>query len=526
MGDIKSDKHLKTIPWLVAFSTLFVAFSVFLNDTFTSDHVNGYKTISQMPPSFLEYIQGGRILNYFTTWFCWLMGKAGISKLNNELLLQLLVIIFISCAVSELSKLFDRFFVDKEIHVRLLVLPLIMCMSFVNPFFVETFVYVGYELALAIWLVAIAVRKFTEKKYIHAGILLFLAMSVYQSYFALFLIWTTVYIYLDNKDLLAKKPIVEIIKSYVITIIPMGIIIALPKLLAGASDSYSEVKEVSVGGGLADKVLMMIKCWYHVFITELDMMPKCTLLVLFVVVLLTTAIIICKKEQLPNTEVSDADSSKSFKGGRVLINYLLVVVLINLYYVAIYMTGYDQVLARVSWPAFASIAMLVLILTKEIHLNHSLTKNIVSIVSTIAICIIAIYSFIAIKSTQTAATDYLISNKLAEQEIGIIEAYIEAYEKETGNEVNTVYVLPANRQENTSKYLISATYRSAYAHKPTSVEWSNVELLNYLTGNEYDKQTMSETDYNRLFADNDNWNEFMPDEQLVFEENAMYWCVY
>ena len=55
--------------------------------------------------------------------------------------------------------------------------------------------------------------------------------------------------------------------------------------------------------------------------------------------------------------------------------------------------------------------------------------------------------------------------------------------------------------------------------------WSDVLLINYLSGKEYIKVPMDEDVYDMYFRGK-SWETFNADEQLVFDGDTMYWAIY
>lgn len=62
-------------------------------------------------------------------------------------------------------------------------------------------------------------------------------------------------------------------------------------------------------------------------------------------------------------------------------------------------------------------------------------------------------------------------------------------------------------------------YKKAYI-----VSWADVFAVNYYTGQNYVKKEVPEN-VKEYFLDKD-WNEFNVQEQVVFQGDTVYWCVY
>ncbi len=89
-----------------------------------------------------------------------------------------------------------------------------------NPYFFEVFTYTGYEWAIALLLVMEAIKLFMKKRYIVSCIILFLTISVYQSYVEVFLIILTAYIYIHIEEI--QNAVKEYTKMLIVAGIPAG----------------------------------------------------------------------------------------------------------------------------------------------------------------------------------------------------------------------------------------------------------------------------------------------------------------
>ena len=133
-----------------------------MNNTYTSDHVYAF----YYPPSLgnaKSYLAGGRFANLFIDFFYYVIGLIGVTHSFNQWVLQCILIFFIALASLELYCLFEENKSCSNIDYKLLILVTI---NFINPFFIESFVYKGAELGVAIWITVLSVKYFFEKKYI------------------------------------------------------------------------------------------------------------------------------------------------------------------------------------------------------------------------------------------------------------------------------------------------------------------------------------------------------------------------
>ena len=143
---------------------------------------------------------------------------------------------------------------------------------------------------------------------------------------------------------------------------------------------------------------------------------------------------------------------------------------------------------------------------------------------------IAIYFLVNFYSIQTTAADVLVTNKMEMAQMRMMQDIIEEYEQESGNTVDTVVVTHLKTgiyaYDKVNTYMKYMGYPST--HMVINKEWCDVEFLNYVNSENYKRQDMSEEDANRLFSDMkwEDFDTFNPKNQMVFENNILYWAQY
>ena len=152
------------------------------------------------------------------------------------------------------------------------------------------------------------------------------------------------------------------------------------------------------------------------------------------------------------------------------------------------------------------------------------------IVAAIVQGMIAIYFLVNFYSIQTTAADVLVTNKMEMAQMRMMQDIIEEYEQESGNTVDTVVVTHLKTgiyaYDKVNTYMKYMGYPST--HMVINKEWCDVEFLNYVNSENYKRQDMSEEDANRLFSDMkwEDFDTFNPKNQMVFENNILYWAQY
>ena len=147
----------------------------------------------------------------------WLFSKIGVTVYQNQYVFKLIIIAVAAYAVCKMYELFSPFLNSK---IKSVVMLSILAVSFANPYYVETFVYTGFEWSVGLLLAVWSVYLFKDKKYVRSAIVVFLAITTYQSYVVIFLILTTVYIYLQNNAKSEKTAWISYLRMLLIAGIP------------------------------------------------------------------------------------------------------------------------------------------------------------------------------------------------------------------------------------------------------------------------------------------------------------------
>lgn len=514
----KSDNRISFITALVA---IVCSYGLFFNTSWAVDHVGNYYGLGKWAWSIKGYVTvtlaGGRFGSFIWDTISFLFAQIGVTKLQNEWVMQSIFMVLLALSAKVIYSVFSRCF---DIKYKSIILTLLICIAFINPLFVENFVFIGYELGASILCSAYAVKLFTNKSVksgIVASILLFVSVITYQAHISLFLIWTTAYIYLEYGKKISKISILELVRSYVIVLIPLVADMVIMKIFA----SYSQRGDDLSTGESASIIKSIIRVWYHIFVTEIDLTTKCFVLV-FVMALFAVGVYAFVKNERA-VEVKEILSE--------LVYLAAIFVLLNCYYVAIVLVGYTSFYGRIFWPGFAAISMMCLICLKVCACDNSSGDECkVCNAATIKVYLALAGAFFLglFFFTQTESTDCYIANKLDEEMAGIVQEYIEQYEVRTGNEITTIKARVVEDSDRYQKYLLrNSDYEFAY--KMMSVDTLPIDLINYVYDEEYDKHKMSDEEFDKCFRDTDiegQFNEFSPSKQLVFEGDTLYWAVY
>ena len=302
---------------------------------------------------------------------------------------------------------------------------------------------------------------------------------------------------------LSGKVVAEAFKMFVITGICTVSNVLFVKAAVILGKVESEVKAVDLEVSLSDRLLRIADVYDWAVIKSYgEMFPEYFMIAMIVVSTLMVYIFLLKKKY------------------HIIhvIYFLLIVMALNLYPFAVYFvavtTGAHQ---RITWTVFASVSVLMLLLLFHAGENGWWRK--------LSSSVLIIFWCVNIFYTTTTMTDYFISNKLDEFTVAQILSRIEEYEEKTGVNVRYIGTEWAQGKQNVyAEFNLSYT-GEYYGFKTMSRTWSDVLLINYLSGKEYIKVPMDEDVYDMYFRGK-SWETFNADEQLVFDGDTMYWAIY
>lgn len=494
---LKGNKELLGV-FGFSFGFIYMLYSVFLNESYMCDHVSAEVAGSyDIWPDFWSFMAGGRIVSYPLSVLAYFLKKIGISKLENQFVLQIVTIILLACTVCVLYHTFQRFFKEQK---EKMMLPMFLIIAFGNSFFGETFAWIGYELAFGILLSIFSVKLFVNKKYMLSVFGVLSSSCIYQSYIAIFLIYTCLYLYLDSEGKFEYKVIVNYLKIALVAICATMLNVFLAKIPVYMGVVESEIKKVSVSISFQQRIRNIMEAYNHILNTACGYYPKRFLLCLLIILFLCVVVVIwCKRKRVLD-----------------VLYFSGVFSILNLCYVAIFaILSHSWASQRITWPVFCCISAIFII--GLYYFNDIKWKKIL-------IAVYICFMSVNIYYTQTAAMDFYISNKVDAQIVASVEKEIRNYEADTGNTVTTVAtrLMPGARYYSNH---LNLSYTITYSHKTLYEEWSNVELLSYFAGRKYKDIKMSDEIFEKYFSDVE-YDVYIPSKQLVFEGDTLYWLIF
>lgn len=498
------------LRFIGVFFLIYFAYSVFMNQCFQGDNLasDGHTKLLSLN----EVINGGRYTNFLFQYISYAFDKIwGVTKLSNVWVLQILFIIFLSLSVNILYSVYSKYV---NFKYKSIVLPCILSIAFINPYFTELFAWIGYDFGFGIILAVIAIKLFDKKKYIVSTIFLFLSISMYQSHIELFLIYVTVLIFINSPNLCGKKSLYEYIKMMLICGISAGLNIMISKVCLWIGVYSNDVKPVtllstSVDDGLHSGILNRLKfsfsCYYENVSYSFGTMPNHFLLFICGILIIISIFFMLKDHKITMAGY-----------------YLLIVIFLNIYTVAIYMISGYTMLLRTSWYTFAMVSMLfyiVLFIIDKQNYRWGISKGLYIAVS-------VVFLLVDSYSLSTTSTDVFIANKLDEQLAYEVNYEIKKYENSTGINIKNVS-MKDSKEGNYISPLLILNHNSSCVSRLLRYDLydANVKAFNYFTCEDYNIVEMTEEQYEGYFGDKE-WESYDPEEQLEFIGDTLYWAVY
>lgn len=508
--EISEKKKQNLLVFGVAFVVLFLTYSVFLNHSFTSDHVNiflnnpeGKKVLPPLNPFF--YIKTTLGLNVIPMWLEYFFTMIGITKDTHQYILQLFAMILIAYAVRLLFSFYESFFPEKEKKVVLLA---ILLLAFVNPYFCEVFVYVAYEKIIGVIVAIFASILFAKKRYFWSFVCVLLAVTVYQIYYVLFLVYASTWIFLNAKGRCQKEAILDYIKMYLVMLVPTFMIVwAFVLYSVGGIGAYVG-KAIALDSNILERIERVKNRYYALMVTQQGLLPRYFLAICFVAMLILCFLFLKEKK------VKD------------ILFLVFHAICLSLYPVTIYFVATNASFSgRIVWCVFAALSGIGLVALQKVDLKNWTRKVMVTV-------LVLIYC-IDIYGVSSTINNFYISNALDTQIVQQVVAQIENYERDTGISVQKI----AAASNPNSKYsypqvgFLGMDYSNAdagynnFTHKTMKDSWSDAELFIYLTKRPYSIVEMDPEVWADRFAGK-IWETFNPQEQLYFEGDTVYWCIY
>ncbi|MCI2048191.1 MAG: glucosyltransferase domain-containing protein [Lachnospiraceae bacterium] len=505
MTDTGEKRRNGICHFLIVFAILFAGYCVFLNQSITSDNVTdymlGYGTLhSTGLMSFWRFTDDGRFALYLFQFFSWFTQIFHVSKYENQWVLQLLLLLMMTWAVMVEEQIFGRFFRGRTASAAVTAFCILF---FLNPMFLELFIYVGYEHGVAILLALYAVKAYLDRRYRRCALFLFLTVINCQMYVEFFLIVLVGALYLQScRDTRQHDIFREGAGAVAIAGAVSAADLLLIRLAVLTGNIRGEKNVIHVGKSLADRLYNAIVCTKITLVDGFGFFPEWMLAAVILLLFILSAMVMIRRKC----------TCRQVAG--LVLFYVFEILLAA----AIYMISDRWATPRISLAFFAALSMFFLVACYQASQAGPLPGRALTV-------LFAVLAAADIYATHTKTMDVYISNKLDMQVISQTEAEIERYEKKSGIKVKYVAICSSAQVHYYSPLLNMPSTGYAYDRTILYDSWGRVDTLNYLTGRDYTETAVSEDEYRQLFGDK-TWDTFIPEEQLIFEGDRLYWALY
>lgn len=473
----------------IAFVVLMLCYGILTQMHFSTD---AYYTLFDMRPE--GHLGQGR----FTIFF--IIKMLALFDVNSVVMQRIFTFLFLLFLAASSTILFDCLYTRIR-HSFSSVCGMLMAvlLSFTNIYYLELFLFPEMCLYWGIGtLFTVCAVKLTQNRrplsWCIAYLFLFLGLGVYQAMIGLYVIWCTTCALLGKK-VDSDSPFY---KNYVKCLFVGGAAsmtsIAIPKLIRMFGGAIDTMRSAGLSH-LAENAVLLIREQKPVLIDGSSLYPKYALAL--VLVLAAGLLLYGMGREKRN-------KGWGFMTALVLAaNYAII-------FAPHLVAGYVWLSPRAIIPMGSFAASLLLLALQWMP-------------GKITVFFIAFVQLFAIYQNLVISVDHFSTNRLDQEYAKLLEAQIEKYEAQSGIEVKNIAARTDTSPQwkyETIRYMAYNVNERAYLN-----EWSDVTLLNYVSGRSYNKIGMPQEIYQKYFADK-NWDMWCPEEQLVFEGDTLYWMKY
>lgn len=510
--DTAKDRQIWTSPifmFVMNFVIIFIGYYMFFQRSITADGVTAYAVGHMGYDHFtlqtvLQSIAGGRWLAYLV---CYFQSFIHIDWYENQWIAQLVKEIV--CAIIPVRM---AFLFGKRSEKSVVILDALFLMCTFNVYIEEMFAFNTMEICLG-WLLAFeAAILFCREKYIVAGMLTFLAISVYQVNYCIVVIVGLGWLLSQNGFIYNKKMIRKCMYLLLVVAVPTMISMALPMIALQLKWTDTIVKltvfDSKVLAESVDLLLNVKRLAGFVFaffaVSAQGMMPY-GMVGIFVILLYVIYVFEMKSQ------------------GERVVTIALSVVCVSLFFVACFAISVVQSIVslppRVLFGLFTAIAMLVYVIYS--YARNDICRKTIRYATyvfsaTLFVCVVI------------SGIDHHTSNQLDIAYAQQIQNEIDAYEQDTGNTITDIkfYYKDDNYYDTAySNYMIHHYFVQSYNNSVYTNNWSAVPMLEWISGRTYGAEELDEEVYREIFGD-PTWTELDLNKQILFDGGTMYWAIY
>ncbi len=473
----------------MAFVVLMLCYGILTQMHFSTD---AYYTLFDMRPE--GHLGQGRFTIFFIIKVLTLFG------VNSVVMQRVFTFLFLLLLAVSSTVLFDCLYTRINHSLGSVCgMLMVVLLSFTNIYYLELFLFPEMCLYWGIGtLLTIYAVKLTQNRrplsWCIAYLLLLLGLGVYQAMIGLYVIWCTTCAILERKVDSGSHFYKNYVKCLLIGGTASMTSIAVPKLIQMFGGSIDTLRSAGLSH-LVENAILLIKEQKSVLIDGSSLYPKYTLILVLIFAI--------------GLFLYGMGQEKGNKGWG-LMTVLVLVTNYAIIFAPHLVAGYVWLSPRAIIPMGSFAASLLLLALQWMPGKTT-------------ILFIAVVQLFAIYQNLAISVDHFSTNRLDQEYARLLETQIEKYEVQSGIEVRNIAVRTDTSPQwkyEPIRYMAYNVNERAYLN-----EWSDVTLLNYVSGRGYNKIGMPDEIYQEYFA-NKNWDAWCPEEQLVFEGDTLYWVKY
>lgn len=387
-----------------------------------------------------------------------------------------------------------------------LFLYLLSCLSLGNVYSTELYLFPEYTLynSLGVFFVVWAfafLKKKTLKNMVYSCLALIVSIGFYQAnigiYVVLCLTYSLLYEYEDIKKIL--KFCIEMCFCAGVASL-FDIIVKKILLYMNLTETISRDANITLST-IVSNLKTIIAEQKNIVLMGDNLLPKYSL---FIVLLIgVSGLFFCLKKNKKN------------------LRYILAVtVFLAISYLGVYaphlIAGNVWLSPRTITPFFVFLSSIFILLYANIGDGNIGVKYFTNFI-VIFLCAIDFWC------VQGIVQNHIATNKIDQDYAYDIYSELTKYENESGYIVDKIATINDTAPSWKNRYVDFHSYNineRAYVN-----EWSDVTLIQFVSGRNFEKVEMDNNIYNTHFSGK-NWDYYCPEEQLYFEGNVMYWCKY
>ena len=428
----------------------------------------------------------------------YVLNLIGFNVVKYQVVMGICMLLCFSGAVTLTTMMISEL-VDTRDNTWIFAVNIGSLMLIINVFVSE---WIWFALAYLQWglsilfavISAIFIMKPGKKCYIFSMLCLIIVAGCYQNVLSTYVFLVMTFIYIKEKGCITKKSIIKTVQAAIASVVAIMVNVLLTKILirfgfgGNASRVYIELNDY------IKKLFMVLKDEILVLKNGKGLLPEYILIIFFIMYIVAlSAYLISQREK------------------KKIIFLIIIIGAGNLVrWLPLFMQGNVYQPARMLVPFMGNFVVLHFLL-----LSYIKNKRIYAII--IMSLILLGINFVGI---QVNTIDCIKTVAIQENEMFTIKLYIEDYEKKNNIQINKVII--AGDEDPTYKYysmLLNKKYNGEMATRSLLVSWSDLEILKFYTGRQFEKIEKEKCDFQNYFEKKD-YSYFLPASQIKFLDDG------